>query len=195
MTAIVGYIDGKDVWMGGDSASTSSDLAQDVTADHKVFQNDSMLFGYCGSWRMGQLLEFAFKPPMRRPKSTAPMRYMATTFVNAMRECFKTAGFASKESGHHHGLADQEIMDGEFLVAYEGRLYAVYGDYTVAESRLPFNAVGCGAALALGAMFAMHNAKEIIRAPEQIKRALAAAARFNAGVRPPFVIKRLEPPK
>jgi hypothetical protein len=51
-----------------------------------------------------------------------------------------------------------------------------------------YDAVGCGADLALGAMFATEG-----MAPEQrIHAALAAASTFSAGVAPPFTILKLE---
>ena len=57
MTCIVGLIDGRRVWMGGDSAGVSG-LDITVRADAKVFRNGDFLIGFTSSFRMGQLLAF-----------------------------------------------------------------------------------------------------------------------------------------
>ena len=52
MTCIVGLIDGRRVWMGGDSAGVSG-LDITVRADAKVFRNGDFLIGFTSSFRMG----------------------------------------------------------------------------------------------------------------------------------------------
>lgn len=175
MTCIVGLKHGGKVWLGGDSAGLSGyDLT--IRADRKVFVNEGFVMGFTTSFRMGQLLQHTFKPPKRHAAADVEA-FMAVDFVNAVRDCLKAGGFAKKSSEQEEG--------GDFLVGYEGRLFAVLSDYQVAESGSGFYAVGCGAAYALGALFA--NERNAPRT--RIKQALEAAEAMSGGVRGPFHIE------
>lgn len=177
MTCIVGLIDDKSVWIGGDSAGVAGYLSQ-PRLDRKVFRNGPFVMGFTSSFRMGQLLRFRLKPP-ERPTEQDVFEFMATGFVDAVRECLKAGGYASKENEVERG--------GCFLVAYAGRLFEIDSDYQVGELTDGFAAVGCGAEIALGALHATRGTP----AKERVVRALRAAAHFSAGVRPPFVIEEL----
>lgn len=83
-------------------------------------------------------------------------------------------------------MKDNEREEGgTFLVGVKGRLYAVYDDYQVATAADGFAAVGSGEQVALGALFATDGAGLSPR--RRVMSALAAAERFSAGVRGPFV--------
>ena len=72
-----------------------------------------------------------------------------------------------------------------------GRIFEIESDYQVGERAEPFNAVGCGQDLALGALYAAEHLASRPRA--RIELSLAAAANFSAGVYPPFRIEELTP--
>jgi ATP-dependent protease HslVU (ClpYQ) peptidase subunit len=173
MTAIVGLVHRRTVYIGGDSAGASG-WSLTVRADTKVFHNNGYLFGFTTSFRMGQLIRYALKPP--KPTGETD-RFMATTFIDAVRECLKEGGWARKDAEREEG--------GTFLVGVRGRLFTVHEDYQVAEAADGYAAVGCGDELALGALFATAN----LRMPPErrVETALKAAERFSAGVRGPFV--------
>jgi len=177
MTAIVGLTDGKTVWIGGDSAGCSgSDLS--VRADPKVFRNGEFVFGFTSSFRMGQLLRYKFTPPKHRQDQDI-FEYMATAFVDGIRQCLKDGGFAKKENETESG--------GTFLIGYCGRLFAVEGDYQVMECADQYDAVGCGANIARGALFA--SADSAISPEVRVLLALRAAERHTASVRGPFRVE------
>jgi ATP-dependent protease HslVU (ClpYQ) peptidase subunit len=178
MTCIVGFVEGGGVWIGGDSAGVSG-LSLTVRADQKVFRNDGMLFGFTSSFRMGQLLRYALKVPDHDPRVDVE-KYMATYFIDAVRECLKTHGFASKDKETEQG--------GTFLVGFKGRLFAIHDDYQVASTADGYDAVGSGCAIACGALFASKSVAGRARA----ELALTAAERHSAGVRGPFHIDVLE---
>lgn len=177
MTCIVGLVDNKDVYIGGDSAGVSgNDLT--VRTDGKVFHNGPFLFGFTSSFRMGQLLRYAFTPPEHHSDLT-DMQYLVTVFVDALRTCFKDGGFATKASEAESG--------GNFLIAYRGHLYEIHSDYQIEEAADGYNACGCGEHYATGSLFATEGQE-----PEKrVKMALRAAERFSAGVRGPFVVEVL----
>lgn len=177
MTCIVGFVEGDSVYIGGDSAGVAGfDLT--VRADRKVFRNGPMLFGFTTSFRMGQLLRYALKVPDHDPRTDVD-QYMVTKFIDAVRECLKTHGWASKEKESEQG--------GTFLVGYRGQLFVIHSDYQVARPMDGFAAVGCGDSIALGALSATAHLTGV----ERIETALRAAERHSAGVRSPFTIEAL----
>lgn len=176
MTCIAGIAENGTVWIGGDSAGVSGWNLR-TRADEKVFRNGPFLIGYTSSFRMGQLLRFRLTPPSQKCRDD--YRFMATDFIDAIRECFKAGGYQKRECEQESG--------GDFLVGYNGRLYEVRSDYQVARFSDSIAAVGCGFELALGAMFATSGNPKA-----RIRTALKAAEAFNAGVRSPFVIRSLK---
>lgn len=178
MTCIVGFVEGDRVWIGGDSAGVAG-WSMTVRADAKVFRNGPMLFGFTSSFRMGQLLRYALKVPHHEPGMDIEC-YMATSFIDAVRECLKTHGFATKTNDAEAG--------GSFLVGYKGQLFNVAFDYQVGRPLDGFDAVGCGDEVARGALFASPH----LSGRDKALMALKAAERMSAGVRGPFYVDSLE---
>jgi hypothetical protein len=173
MTCIVGIARNGRVYLGGDSAGVGG-LDLTIRADEKVFKNGECVFGFTSSFRMGQLLRYAFTPPPK-PEDASDFQYMCTTFINAVRDCLKDGGFATKQNEAEHG--------GNFLVGYRGQLYEIESDYQVGIAADGFAAVGCGYQIARGSLFSTMGQDPMIR----LTTALNAAERFSAGVRAPYV--------
>lgn len=179
MTCIVGIVEKKKVYLGGDSAGVSG-WNVTIRKDPKVFRVGEFVFGFTSSFRMGQLIRYQFKPPTHE-KAVDAFEYLSTKWVDALRECFKKGGFASKEK-------DEEI-GGCFLVAYRGRLFKVDSDYQIGESLSKYEATGIGESYALGALRALHKTK--IKPKEKLRMALDAAEHFCMGVRSPFIFEEI----
>lgn len=171
MTCIVGITDGATVTIGGDSAGVAG-WQVTVRADQKVWAVNGWAFGFTTSFRMGQLLRWSLVPP---PVEGDLERYMATTFIDAVRACLKAGGFAKADNGREEG--------GEFLVGHAGRLFQVASDYQVGEPAEGVAAVGCGDEFALGAVLAQRPATP---AKVRVIRALEIAARCSGAVAGPF---------
>ncbi len=182
MTCIVGLVSKNATYIGGDSAATSGWYLT-VRSDSKVFRNGPFLFGFTTSFRMGQLIQHALVPPP--VPATSPEKFMATTFVDSIRQCLKDGGFAKKENDQEEG--------GAFLVAVKDRLFTIHEDYQVAEAQSGYSAVGCGRELAVGALFASGTTNAQPRS--RVLQALAAAEAHSAGVRGPFTVMNLQHPK
>lgn len=187
MTCIVGFAaDGK-VYMGADSAGVSG-LELESRADEKVFTLGPYLIGFAGSFRLGQLLHYAFEPP-EQPDDMPTDLFMVTKFVGQVRKCLREGGQAKVTN-------EQEDAGGSFIVGYRGGLYVIHSDYQVARPRNQWAAVGSGAQVAQGALWALHWAlsrPEAAGSPGHsprliVEMALRAAEAYNAGVRAPFVI-------
>jgi hypothetical protein len=181
VTAVVGLVHDGTVYLGGDSAGVAG-MQLTVRADPKVFTNGPYAMGFTSSFRMGQLLHYGFTPP--KPlgqgveESQDVPRFMATTFIDAVREALKTGGWLKKDSDREEG--------GTFLVGAVGRLFEVNSDFQVGEAAAGYAAVGCGDELALGALYA--TAKTRMAPDKRVHLALQAAERFSAGVRGPFTV-------
>jgi ATP-dependent protease HslVU (ClpYQ) peptidase subunit len=175
MTCIIGLVEDGNVYMGGDAAGVVG-LSITTRADEKVFVNGPFLMGFTTSFRMGQILRYKFVPPAHNNKVN-DMKYMVSDFVDSLRKCFHDNGFGDADSS----------TGGTFLVGYKGKLYKVDSDYQVGIPTLKYDACGCGADIALGAMFASKGEDPEVR----IKTALKAAATFSAGVRAPFKLLSL----
>lgn len=181
MTCIVALKADGTVYMGADSAGVAgTSLTQ--RADPKIYSVGTMVIGFTSSFRMGQLLGYKLKVPDHDPRMPAE-KYMATEFIDACRTCLKEGGFAEKEK--------EAELGGTFLVAYKGRIFRIASDYQVGESVHPFESVGCGFDLALGALFATQDSA--LTPIERVTMALRAAETFSAGVRSPFIVETLAP--
>ena len=179
MTCIVGLVHKKKVYMGGDSAGVGG-LDLDVRADPKVFQNGPFLMGYTSSFRMGQLLRFQFKPPVQKIKDVE--EYMVTKFIPVVLTLFEKHWWVTNKE-------QDERKGGQFLVGYKGRLFKIYGDFQVAWNHKPFDACGCGADYAKGAMDVLHGI-DLLTPEEKVTKALESAESFSGGVRGPFMIMK-----
>lgn len=175
MTAVVGVVHDGAVHLGADSAGASGyDLT--VRADAKAFKLGPYVIGFTTSFRMGQILRYAFSPP--EPSTKNLERFMVTEFVDAARKALKDAGWATKDNEREIG--------GDWLVGVAGRLFRVCGDYQVGESVDGYNAVGCGDQVARGALHATPR----MQPRQRLRTALEAAERHSAGVRGPFTFVR-----
>ncbi len=173
MTCIVGIRTGRRVLIGGDSAGVSG-YEVSIRRDPKVARLPGYVIGFTTSFRMGQLLHHAFKPPA--PPKRDLFRFMVTQFVDSLRDCLKVNGWATTSAGQEVG--------GTFLVGCQGHLFRIDNDYQVGETACGYDAVGCGAELARGALYAGGRAGFLPMYRARI--ALEAAAFGNSGVRAPF---------
>jgi ATP-dependent protease HslVU (ClpYQ) peptidase subunit len=177
MTCIVGYIDKKKVYIGGDSAG-STEYRITIRKDPKVFKKGNMIFGFTSSFRMGQLLQFDLKIPSH-PKNMSDYEYMVSKFIKAVRVCFKQGAYTSINNGVEEG--------GHFLVGYKSNLYKIEADFQVQLGYSNYMALGAGEYYALGALHAASEIGKLL--PEEIVTlALQAAGKFTPGVEGPYNI-------
>lgn len=177
MTCIVGVELGGQLWLGGDAASTR-DHEVFVRGNPKVFRVEDMLIGFSGSFRIGQLLQFSFKPPPR-VHGRESFQYIVTNVVDSIRKVLSDHGALIKdEMGDSH--------DSEFIIGYDGKFYVIDSDFHVEIPTENYVASGTGASYALGALHAMRKQK--ISPNKKIQKALSAAEEYCTGVRKPFTI-------
>jgi ATP-dependent protease HslVU (ClpYQ) peptidase subunit len=183
MTCVVGLIEKGVIYMGADS------LASDVIgthvvnrADEKVFINGRCIIGFCGSYRVGQLLRHAFTVP-EQPQRHDDMAFMVVEFVDALRALQKEKGSMKKED-------EVETHPADILVGYRGNLYVVEDDFNVGRPLNNFYAVGAGGQIAFGSLYATQG---LVKDPrKRVLMALEAATTYNAACRGPYTVLELK---
>lgn len=176
MTAIAAIQQDGCVWIGGDSAGTNQSWGQGIFKTPKVFYVANMLIGNCGSYRTADLLR-QVEPPERLSSVTDDYYYLVRYLLPIVKGWFK-------DNGHSQIVNNTETFGGNFLIGYRGNIYEVQQDYSILQSADEYLAVGSGESIALGALYATRGQPP----EERIRTALEAAARYNAAVRPPFVV-------
>ena len=179
MTCIVGLVHEGGVYIGGDAAGVDgADLR--VRSDKKVYLNGEYAIGFAGSFRQGQLIHYKLAaPPVQADVELS--QFMVTTFVDAVRSCLIEGGVADLQGG--------EMNRGTLIVGVRGRLFTIECDYNVGEEPGGFTAIGCGAPVALGVLFALRHSADVDPVTK-VRTALEAAERFSAGVRGPFIVTK-----
>jgi ATP-dependent protease HslVU (ClpYQ) peptidase subunit len=182
MTCIVGIEHDEKVWIGGDSAG-SDGMSLTIRADEKVWADKGFVFGFTGSFRMGQLLRYKLVLALERHEvpaddAAAEIKYMSTAFIDSVRTVLKEGGYAKVENGNESG--------GVFLVGWRGKLYQVHSDFQVGRAAQGFGAIGSGGSWATGVLYALRDSKDT---PEsKILAALDAAKELTPYVRGPFKV-------
>lgn len=171
MTCIVGWVEKGTAYIGGDSAGIAGSSLR-IRQDEKVFKIGEMIFGITGSFRMGQVLRYSFKPP-KHPKGKSNMNYLCTDFIKELTSCFKDNGYSAEKGC-------------TFMLGYQGNLYTIYSDFQISKETDNFISCGSGDEFALGALRAME--KQSMNPIKRLRIALDTSAHFCTEVAPPFKI-------
>lgn len=196
MTCIVGLISQGDVWIGGDSAAATDWHVRHISQPKLFFLNGALqdgdinypggckfLIGYTSSFRMGQLIEHCFTPPLYH-KDEPEMPYFVQRFVPALQETLKDGGFSKIENNVVEG--------GEFLIGFNRKLFKVQTNFQVLQYLDGYDACGCGEEYALGALRVMQFI-DANHSPERaIRIALATAGYFSPYVCEPYHVLHLK---
>lgn len=179
MTCIVAIAQNGVVYMAADHAA-SDDKTGWILArkDPKVFKVGQYGIAFTDSFRMGQILQYGWKPPVYTPTKTNSGldKFIRTKFIDSVKDVFATNNFGVSTSG-------QDAEGGIFIVGVQGRIFTVDEDFHVGENIVPYMAEGSGGAVALGALYATKNQKN----PRlRLKAALEAATEFNMAVSAPY---------
>jgi hypothetical protein len=185
MTCVVALIHENKVLLGGDAAASDdkSGLIFQRT-DPKVFKVGQFGIAFVDSFRMGQILQYNWTPPVYKPTTGYRNldKFIRTKFIESIKDAFKEQGYGSFGSGTEDGDSG-----GIFIIAVQGagRIFTMDSDFHIGEVDVQYMAEGAGQELALGSLFSTTAVKTPRR---RVRMALDAAAKFNMSVRPPFTI-------
>lgn len=156
-------------------------------ASPKVAMNGRYLLGAAGDLRAINILHHAFMPPVCPPnlKGKKLDHFMTVKFIPALRECFETQGYAMPDNDEKQHIAEHSST---ILVAINGIIYIIDGDYSWISDINGVYAIGSGSQYALGALnilmpkrgLAMSTAKKIAM------QAVATASRFDPHTGAPY---------
>lgn len=193
MTTIVGIQGDGYAIIASDSRIASTDesgsIYQVTTLSNrlsKVSENGRYIIGAAGDLRAINLLHHVFNPPVPGLTTSGSNldRFMIKQFVPSLRSCFDVAGYnsANKESPN---LAEYEST---IIVAINGVIYIVDGDYSCLSDKMGIYAIGTGSAYALGSLHSLIGKKEltITQAKNIAIRSLGVAAKFDPYTGPPY---------
>jgi ATP-dependent protease HslVU (ClpYQ) peptidase subunit len=180
MTCIVAIAQNGTVYMGSDHAASDDKTGWIISRkEPKCFKVGQYAIAFTDSFRMGQILQYAWTPPKYTPTKTNSGldKFMRTKFIESVKQAFKDGGYGSI------GSSSDEDTGGIFIVGLEGRIFTIDEDFHVGENVVNYMAEGSGGQIALGALHATKNQKN----PKlRIKAALEAATEFNMAVAGPY---------
>ncbi|ATN93501.1 hypothetical protein [Pseudoalteromonas phage J2-1_QLiu-2017] len=157
------------VWMGGDLLGSNGFTKRQYPTS-KVFRNGDFLIGFTSSFRMGQILEHNWTPPPMVVGQPVE-EYFRLDVIESIRATFEHFGYGTRD-----GLED---IGGNFLIAYQGRLFEMQCNYSVLEIE-DFVSVGSGQYHAEGCLYATLGSD--MHPVARIEQAIEAAAEFTTSV-------------
>jgi ATP-dependent protease HslVU (ClpYQ) peptidase subunit len=185
MTCIVALAVGNKVYLGGDSAASDEKTGLIINrTDPKVFKVGQYGIAFCDSFRMGQILQYNWTPPLYKPTASFKNldKFMRTKFVESVKAAFQEHGY-----GRFGSNTEEGDEGGVFIisVAGTGRIFTMDYDFHIAEADVDYMAEGSGQQLALGSL----HSTSLIKTPrKRVRMALEAASKFMMSVRAPFTI-------
>ena len=186
MTCVVALIHENKVLLGGDAAASDDKSGLIFSRiDPKVFKVGQFGIAFVDSFRMGQILQYSWVPPLYKPSVGFKNldKFMRTKFVESIKESFKENGYGNQVAGS----SEDGDEGGVFLISVQGsgRIFTMDSDFHIGEADLQYMAGGAGQEIALGSLYSTTSIKTPRR---RVRMALEAAAKFNMSVRPPFTI-------
>ena len=177
--------------IGADSRATDDGGRVSVVSNVKVTwdEKENYLFAITGACRGGNLIQQGWDPP------TPPIwdgvseldKFMTRDFIPQMRDVFIDSGY---EGVTLDGAGAQH--DTNFIVAVQGVIYPIYGDYSWDRDVRNIYYNGSGGDVALGVMVGLgidKCANDARKAKTIIKKAIEAACRYNAYCAAPVIIE------
>lgn len=168
MTCIVGLVRDGNVWIGGDRMGSDGHTKIEISRP-KVFHNGEFVLGYTQSFRLGQLLEFAWKPP-RHDADLTDIEYLCGEFADSVQELI---------NDHNINIDGGPV----FMFAYRGNLYTIEGNMCILRHS-DYHAIGSGYSEAHGALFSLtyiddNNPKTAVSPDDMVRIALNSASRHR----------------
>lgn len=179
MTCIIATIHDSKVHMIGDCMGSDGFIKNIYTKNPKVFPVGDFIIGYTTSFRMGQLLQYSWTPPIRRDDCIDDDKYLYKDVIDSIKKCFEDGGFGNKEK--------QEFEAGNFLVGWHGRLFEMQPNMSLMEVE-EFASVGCGSYHAIAALKTLKRLGILQDDPQAaLETALTVAADSVEGVSEEYV--------
>lgn len=178
MTTLVG-IQGNDfVVMAADSQITDGDQRIISVETPKIIEIGKYLIGLTGDSRPGDILAYAWKPPLYRGED--PVKFMGSRVLPSISAAFKENNYE----------VDNKEMNFAFLIAFDANLFSIGGDLSFNSSERGLFASGSGGNYALGYLYSLtpKTYNKAITAFVIAERAVEIAAKLDINTHPPIQV-------
>lgn len=178
MTTLVG-IQGNDfVVMAADSQITDGDQRIISVETPKIIEVGRYLVGLTGDSRPGDILAYAWKPPLYRGED--PVKFMGAKVLPSISATFKENNYE----------VDNKEMNFSFLIAFDANLFSIGGDLSFNSSERGLFASGSGGNYALGYLYSLtpKTYNKAITAFVIAERAVEIAAKLDINTHPPIQV-------
>lgn len=173
MTCIVAVRDGGKVHMGCDSIGTDG-WRKEARTRPKIIRKGPMMIGYCGSFRIADIVEHHVTAPKLLPDEDV-RTWLVKEVVPVLRTELRNGGSLEKKD-------ETDRIAGCLIIAIRGHLFEIDVDLQVGETTRGYAAAGSGEPFAMGSLFST-NGQPIA---DRLRIALEAAHEMCATVAPPF---------
>lgn len=193
MTTIVGIQgDGYAVLCGDsrismiDESGNASLSITIASSQSKLCQIGRYVIGVAGDLRAINILQYSFNPP--QPAATLKGKrldaFIATKFIQELRTCLETHGYATSE---REGRAQQIQQGSQYIVAVNSTIYQIDNDYAWCTDTSGMYAIGTGSPYALGALHALQTRQPSLpQAKKLALKALSVASKYDPYTGSPY---------
>ena len=178
MTTLVG-IQGKDfVVFAADSQITDGDQRIISIETPKIISVGKYLLGLTGDSRPGDILAYAWKPPVYRGED--PVRFMGSKILPSISAAFKEGNYE----------IDNKEMNFSFLISFNANLFSIGGDLSFNTSERGLFSAGSGGNYALGYLYSLplKNYNKLITASVVAEESVRIASLLDINTHPPIQV-------
>jgi len=167
-------IENGEAYIAGDRAG-SNGFTKMTCKDSKVFKKGDFIFGFAGSFRMGQIIKHKFDIPERGVHEDLE-HYIYNKFIKGLKKSFKDNGYGIEKNEDKNG-----DVGGNFIFLIESRIFEMQGDFSILESKDDFTAIGSGEFHAMAAMAVLMEHSGL-KPKEKLKEAMRVVSKFVMSV-------------
>jgi ATP-dependent protease HslVU (ClpYQ) peptidase subunit len=178
MTTLVGISSNDFVVMAADSQITDGDQRIISTDTPKIISTGRYLLGLTGDSRPGDILAYAWKPPLYRGED--PVKFMGARVLPSISLAFKENNYE----------VDNKEMNFSFLIGFNGNLFSIGGDLSFNTSERGLFAAGSGGNYALGYLYSLppKNYNKVLTASVVAEKAVQIASILDINTSPPIQV-------
>lgn len=178
MTTLVGIKGSDFVVFASDSQITDGDQRIISVETPKIVTTGKYLLGLTGDSRPGDILAYAWKPPLYRGED--PTKFMGSKILPSISASFKEGNYE----------IDNKEMNFSFLIAFNGNIFSIGGDLSFNTSERGLFAAGSGGNYALGYLYSLppKNYNKLLTASVVAERAVQIASILDINTSPPIQV-------
>jgi ATP-dependent protease HslVU (ClpYQ) peptidase subunit len=182
MTTLVGISGNDFVVMAADSQITDGDQRIISVETPKIIETGRYLLGLTGDSRPGDILAYAWKPPLYRGDD--PVKFMGAKVLPSISAAFKENNYE----------IDNKEMNFSFLIAFNGNMFSIGGDLSFNTSERGLFSAGSGGNYALGYLYSLppKNYNKLLTASVVAKEAVRIASLLDINTHPPIQVATQE---